>query len=254
VMNLSGVAPDEAYSAAQDLAASGRYSDAIVAYSAAISGDPDHITARVGRGLAFQRIGEHLKALADFDSVISSYTDWPGAFVAYYGRAVSRQALGQTVEAMADCNEAIGRNPEHADALYLRGTARKALGQVEAAICDMDAVLRIDPTYHEAYLVRGGLYHSQQHWEQAVADFTAAMEHIPERAPAVRECLCLRGMAAQQLGEHHVAIADFTRTIELAPGDGAAYLRRSWSYREIGEAASAAADLQAGMRCSAACR
>jgi tetratricopeptide (TPR) repeat protein len=250
VTSLDGVAPDEAYSAAQNLAASGLYADAIVAYSAAISGDPDHITARVGRGLAFQRIGEHLKALADFGDVISSYADWPGAFVAYYSRAVSRQALGQTVEAIADCDEAIGRNPEHADALYLRGTARKALGQVEAAISDMDAVLRIDPSYHEAYLVRGGLHYLQQHWEQAVADFTAAIEHLPEGAPNVRECLYLRGMAAQQLGEHSAAIADFTRTIELAPGDGAAYLRRSRSYHEIGKPVLAATDLQVGMRMS----
>ncbi len=84
--------PDEAYNAAQDLAASGRCADAIVAYSVAISGNPDHVPARVGRGLAFQRLGEHLKALADFDHVISSYPDWHGAFIAYYSRAVSRQA------------------------------------------------------------------------------------------------------------------------------------------------------------------
>jgi tetratricopeptide (TPR) repeat protein len=249
-MITSEATPDEAYKAAQELAALGKYAAAIVAYSTAIDGNPDHVTARVGRGLAFQRLGEHLKALADFDHVISSYPDWPGAFVAHYSRAVSRQALGRSEEAISDCTDAISRNPEHADAFYLRGTIRKALEQVESAISDMDAVLRIDPSYWEAYLGRGKLNSLQQNWRQAVADFNAAMEHDSAGRLDVRECLYLRGLAEQSLGDHRAAIADFTQAIELAPDDGAAYLRRSWSYREIGEAASAAADIQAGAQLS----
>jgi len=249
-MSTSDVAPDEAYNAAQELATSGKFADAIVAYSAAISGNPDHVTAHVGRALAFQRLDEHLKALADFDHVISSCPDWPGVFVAYYGRAVSRQALGRSEDAISDCNEAIKRNAECADAFCLRGTIRKALDRLEAAISDMDAVLRIDPRYWEAHLERGKLNSLQQNWGQAVADFTAAMEHDSAGRLNVRECLYLRGLAEQAIEEHLAAIADFTRTIELAPGDGAAYLRRSWSYDKIGEAALAATDLQAGMRLS----
>jgi tetratricopeptide (TPR) repeat protein len=247
-MAAGSVTADEAYKAAQELAASGKYADAIVAYSAAINGDPDHVTARVGRGLAFQQLGEHAKALIDFDEVISSYPDWPGAFVAFYSRAVSRQALGRSEEAVSDCNEAISRNAEHADAFYLRGTIRKALGNVESAISDMDAVLRIDPSYWEAHHERGKLNSLQQNWRQAVEDFSAAMEHDSAGRLNVRECLYLRGLAEQSLGDHRAAIADFTRTIELAPGDGAVYLRRSRSYGEIGEAALAATDLQVGTR------
>lgn len=251
-MHLSGFAPDEAYSVAQDLAASGQDWDAIAAYSSAISGDPDHISARVGRGLAWQRLGEHLKALADFDVVISSFADWPGVFIAYYGRAASLQASGKITEAIADCDEAISRNSECADALYLRGIMRKSLGHVEMAICDMDAVLRIDPHCYEAFFVRGGLHYLQQHCEQAIADLTVAIEQNPEVAANICEGLYLRGVAFQQLGEHRLAIADFTRAIELAPGDGAAYLRRSRSYQEIGELGLAAADFQVGMRFTAA--
>ncbi len=248
------VTADEHYNLAQELAVSGRYVDAISAYSTAMACNPDHVKAQCGRGLANQRLGEHQKALADFDHVIWSYPDWPGAFVAYYSRAVSKQALGRSAEALSDCTEAISRNSECADAFYLRGTMSKALGGVEAALSDMDAVLRIDPSYWEAYLERGKLNSLQQNWEQAVADFTAAIEHIPEGTPNFRECLYLRGMAAQALGDHLAAIADFTRAIELAPADGAAYLRRSWSFQEIGETALATADLQVGMHSTAACR
>jgi tetratricopeptide (TPR) repeat protein len=250
-MSARGVAPDEAYNAAQELAALGKYGEAVVAYTAAINASPGHVTARAGRGLAFQSLNEHLKALADFDEVIFSYSDWHGAFFAYYSRAVSRHALGRNEEAISDCTEAIRRNSEHAaDAFYLRGTIHKALGHVEAAVSDMDAVLRHDPDYQEAYLVQGSLYYLQQKWKQAIAYFAAALDHDSAERLNHRECFYLRGMAAQQLGGHLAAIADFTRAIELGPGDGAAYLRRSWSYREIGESALAERDLYTGARLS----
>lgn len=248
MVNRDGLSPDELYTAAQELAALGRYADAIQAYSSAIDGDPGHITAHIGRGMAFQRVGEHTRAIADFDEVISGYADWPGAFVAYYSRAVSQQALGQNIEAVKDCDEAISRNPELADAIYLRGTAQKALGHIDAAVNDMDAVLNLDPGYSEAYLERGKLSYFQHRWQQAVENFTAAIEHFEAGSPYLRDCFYLRGMAAQELGEHRAAIADFTRTIGLVPNDGATYLRRARSYHELGERVSGDADFQVGTR------
>jgi tetratricopeptide (TPR) repeat protein len=249
-MAHGSVTPDEAYQTAQEMAELGKHADAITAYSAAINCNPEHVTARVGRGLAFQRLGAHTQAVADFDHVIASYPDWPGAFVAFYSRAVSLRALGRNEEAISDCNEAASRNHEHGDTLYLRGIIYMALGNVEAAINDMNAVLGIDPSYWEAYFERAKLNSLQQNWRQAVADFNAAIKHDAAGRLDVRECLYLRGLAEQSLGDHSAAIADFTQAIELAPENGTAYLRRSWSYREIGEAALAKADIQAGIRLS----
>lgn len=240
--------PDDLYTVAQDLLVLGKFADAIPAYTSALESDPTHIQARCGRGLAFQRLGEHHKAIADFDKVITCFPDWPGAFVAYHSRAASRQALGQNLEAVEDCNEAINRNPEFIDAIYLRGTARKALEQFEAAVSDMDAVLDADPTYHEAYRVRGSLYLLQHRWRQAIDDFTAAIERSASGLEGARQCFYLRGMAAQEFGDHSAAITDFSRAIELAPGDCGAYFRRSRSYAEIGESTLADADFQTGSR------
>ena len=194
------IAAEHAYADAQGLAASGKYAEAIEAYSNALSRNPDHVRARCGRALALQRIAKHHDAIADFSDVTSRYPDWTGTFVAYYGRAVSRRALGQNVDAIKDCDEAIRRKVDLTDALYLRGVARKAIGQVEAAIDDMSEVLRLDPTYHEAYFVRGTLYCRQAQWEQAVADLTAAIEHGTANTENARACFYLRGVAAQERG------------------------------------------------------
>lgn len=131
----------------------------------------------------------------------------------------------------------------------MRGTARKALGHLGAAISDMDTVLRVDPGYYEAYIQRGKLLHYlQQRWEQAIDDLTAAIEHGIAATENARECFYLRGMAAQELGDHRAAITDFTRTIDLIPSDGGAYLRRWRSYCQIGESALAGADFEVGKR------
>lgn len=234
--------------AAQELAASGNYADAIKLYSQAMDGDSVHVMARMGRGMAFQHTGDHTRAIADFDETIACYPEWPGGFVAYYGRAVSRHALGQHSEVVKDCDEAICRNPRLADAFYLRGTAQKALGRLDAAIDDMNAVIKLDPCYAEAYLERGKLRYFQHRWQQAYEDCASAMRHTRSGSLYLRECFYLRGMALQELGEHRAAIADFTCAIDIVSNDGPAHLRRGWSYHELGEYASGDADIQVGTR------
>lgn len=240
--------PKESYALAQQLAGAAEYEEAIAHYSSALDGNPNHIQARCGRGLAFQRMGEHCRAIADFDHVISCNPDWSGAFVAYYSRAVSRYELSQPMKVIEDCDQAISRNPQFIDALYLRGTVQKSLGQIEAAMRDMSAVLNLDPNYHVAYCVRGGLYYLQQGWMHAIDDLTAAIELGGCGADHIWQCFYIRGMAAQELGNHSDAIADFTRTIALAPNDSGSYLRRSHSYRELGEFELADADVRIGTR------
>jgi tetratricopeptide (TPR) repeat protein len=239
---------DAAYRLAQDCAASGDYSAAIAAYSAALDTDPGHVRALVGRGLSFQRLTQHLKAVADFDEAISRLPDWSGAFVAYYGRATSEHALRRYVEAVADCDEALARKPDLIDALYLRGIARKALGQIDEAIADMNSVLEADPSYHEAYRVRGSLHLLQQRFDRAIDDFTTAIERGASDVESLCQCHYLRGMAAQELGRHRAAIADFGTAIDLVPDNAGAYLRRSRSYAALGESALADSDLQIGTR------
>ena len=245
-MNSLPLGPDELYNIAQQLAASGKYDEAVEAYSSAISCDPRHVASRCARGLVFQRTGKHAEAIADFDRALLCNQDWPGAYVAYFGRAGSRLALGQQLEAVDDCDEAIERSPRFTEALYLRATLRKSMGQFDAAVSDLNAVLKIDPSHREALFVRGGLHFLQRCGEEAIADLTMAIEHGIAETEYSETCFYLRGMASQELGEHRAAIADFARTIELIPNDAAAYLRRSRSYHELGQSALADADFQAG--------
>lgn len=237
-----------AYESAQVLAASGNYTESIVAYSVAIDDSKNDPKAYIGRGLAFQRLGHHIKAITDFDEVIASFSEWPSVWIAFYGRAVSRHTLGHYDKAFDDCNKVISLNPNHADTFYLRGMIQKSLNRIEEALKDMDKVLQVDANYWEAFRERGILL-LMQNPERAIADFTLALES--EYFGINRgELLHFRGIAEQSTGDHQAAIKDFSDAIELAPSVSTSYFRRSRSYSEIGEVKLAADDLQIGMRLS----
>jgi tetratricopeptide (TPR) repeat protein len=240
--------PDESYEAARKFAASIRFAEAIEAYTAAIDGDSKHVKAWCGRGLAFQRIAEHVAAIADFDHVIHSFPTWAGTCMVFYERARSRRALGQNAAAVGDCNEALRRKPDLIDAIYLRGIAAKSLEQFDDAMSDMDVVLHVDPSYSEAYHVRGTLHNFQGNWRLALEDFTAALNHGIARTEYASVCYFFRGRAAQELGQHTFAVADFTTALEFDPNNASVYVRRWQSYRELGDSAAAEADLQKANR------
>jgi tetratricopeptide (TPR) repeat protein len=242
---------EQSYHQAQSLAQSGEYPAAIAAYTRAIAENSDHVQALVGRGLALQRLGEHTKAIEDFNDAQRIRPDWPGKALACYGRAMSRHALGQLEAAIADCGEAIQLNSEAADARYLRGIMHQALGQLEHSANDLTETLRIDSNYAEAYVARGALRESLQQWYDAVADFSAALERLPPTSELANACHYRRGMAFQELSRNLDAIADFTKVIERLPTQAAAYLRRARSYAELGESSLAEADLKAGRQCLA---
>jgi Tfp pilus assembly protein PilF len=237
-----------AYETAQTLAASGNYEESIAAYSVAIDDSKNDPKAYIGRGLAFQRLGHHIKAVIDFDEVISFFSEWPSVWIAFYGRAVSRHTLGNFENAIDDCNTVVSLNPNHADTFYLRGIIQKSLNRIEEALKDMDRVLQVDANYWEAFRERGKLL-LLQNPERAIADFTSALES--EYFGINRgELLLFRGIAEQSTGDHRAAIKDFSDAIELAPSVSTSYLRRSRSYSEIGEVKLAVDDLQIGMRLS----
>lgn len=238
--------PDDAdawYSAAQRHARVGEQAQAVVAYSSVLAHDPDHVKARVGRGMALQQTGEHDAAIRDFSDVIERTPQWAGLYVVFYCRACSQKALGRLDATIEDASRAIERNPNHIDALYLRGTALKEIGQTENAIEDLNIVLQADPNYHDAYYARGTIFHLRGQWREAVDDFTAFLKHAPASNGFVIDCHRLRAIAAYELGQHESALVDLSSAIESDPSDAPSYFRRSQVFQAMGDAERAKADI-----------
>lgn len=237
---------DSWYAVGQDHNRSGRYAEAVAAYSAALEIDPRHATARLGRGMALQRLGEHETAIHDFTEVIQSFPRWAGLCYAYYGRASSHHALGRLPAVVDDCNEALRSNPENLDALYLRGIALKHLDELERATEDMSGVIEADPTYREAYYTRGTLLMLEGRYEEALADLSTYLNLSSPTDEFAVGCHHLRGVAAFELGQHQAALEYFTLAIEAEPANASSYMRRSQVYRAMGDSERAEADFDKG--------
>lgn len=96
----------------------------------------------VNRGVAYYRLKQHEKAVADFDRAIKIA---PALVQAWNNRGVARQALRQYKAAIADYAKAISLNPRYAAAWFGRGAAHEALGDKAAALRDYRQYVTLAP-------------------------------------------------------------------------------------------------------------
>jgi predicted aspartyl protease len=77
-----------------------------------IDADPKHAQAHQARGVAWYKVGDYERAIADFDASLaidSKYT------LALYNRALAREALGEFQEALQDLRTFAALNPAYPD-------------------------------------------------------------------------------------------------------------------------------------------
>ena len=77
-----------------------------------------------------------------------------------------------------------------------------------------------------AYTKRGSAYAERDQFDLAIADYTRAIELNPRHAEAYNN----RGFAHYMMDQFDLAIADYTRAIELNPNDASAYNNRGLAY------------------------
>jgi len=83
-----------------------------------------------------------------------------------------------------------------------------------------------NPNLANAYYNRGINYRTKGLADQAIADYTKAIEIDPGNASAYVN----RGVAYKTKGLADQAIADYTKAIEIDPGSASAYVNRGNAY------------------------
>ena len=128
----------------------------------------DLLTAR---GYAYNRLGSHKLALADFKRAIRLQ---PRHAEGYYDQGLSLQQLGEWNRAIEDYTVAARLQPNFESALFNRGYAYEHLGDLQHTVADFSVVIRLDPNYAPAYFYRGAAYKDLGNDAQAKADFASA--------------------------------------------------------------------------------
>ncbi|HTT83400.1 MAG TPA: tetratricopeptide repeat protein [Rhizomicrobium sp.] len=134
-------------------ALTGKYQLAISDYTSAIGWQHDFADAYEARADAFEDLGQHEKAAADYDAATKmGGDDATGANLRCWARAVRGHPLDR---ALADCNEALKADPGNKDILQSRCFVYFRMGDYQAAIADCDAAEKSHPRFSDALYVGG---------------------------------------------------------------------------------------------------
>jgi len=165
----------------------GDFKGAVDALTKAIANDPSNFGAFLNRGLAYDKLNEYDKALADYDSAIAIV---PAFGRAFHNRGHVHSKLKQHEQAVADYDEAL----KHAGNVVI-----EAQGQIVAV--DKGAV----------YYDRGNALYELKKFDESVASFTSAIELDGKFAAAYNN----RGVVHFEAGDKTAACADRSKACEL---------------------------------------
>ncbi len=105
------------------------------------------------------------------------FADSPGDLAKiYYNRGNAYQNLGEHRRAIEDYDQALRIDPGFAIAYSNRGNAYNHLGEYRRAIEDYDQALRLDPGDADYYQNQGAAYESLGDYERAVENWERAIQ------------------------------------------------------------------------------
>ncbi len=188
----------------------GEHDKALSDFEQALSINPNYENAYNNRGVAYVNLGEFDKAMSDFNQALridSSHAD------AYNNRGNAYLRKGKFNKAVSDFNQSLRVNSDNASVYYNRGIAYENTGKYDKAISDFNKALSIDQNYADAYNNRGIAYLKKGEFDKAISDFNKALSINHDYADAYSN----RGVAYGNLGEHDKAISDFNKALSINP-------------------------------------
>ena len=140
-------------------------------------------------------------------------------------------------QAILSFDRAILLMPGNEDAYLMRGRAQVAQYENEPAVLDFTRAIELRPRDTRPLLERGRVYFLDKKYSPAIADASAALAVDPNLGPAYN----LRGMALRAAGNPAAALEDFQHAVAFSP-DAENYYQRGATYESLGEHRLAIAD------------
>lgn len=144
----------------------GKYGDAVVLFTRALTNSTPRAEVYLERGNAYQAQGDTDLALADFQTAVSMD---PGLVAAHNGIALIYIQRRDSPHAIAELNKSITLQPS-IDAYYQRGQLLEARGEHQKAIDDYDRAIAISRGSPLVYRARAASKESLGDLEGAQAD------------------------------------------------------------------------------------
>lgn len=189
---------------------SDRYDEAIANFNRAIELDPKNSDAYLKRASAKEEKLDADGSLADCNRAIELN---PKNSAAYGTRALAKANKGNFDGAMADANRAIDLNSKSADPYNDRCLVEIMAKQFESALADADRAIELEPKNPMGYQRRANAKENKGDYDGAIQDINQLIALVPNNARA-------HGILARlhnEKGEWDAAVEAANRAIQLAP-------------------------------------
>ncbi len=157
-----------------------------------------------------ERLGEQTPIENEARQVVELYNkaiqSHPNDPAVYRGRAEAYQRLEKFDLSLNDLNVCLRLAPKDALALASRARLWLRTGHNREAIADATASLQLSVNNAGAYGTRGLAYERSNDFARAVADYSESIRLHPTGLKYM-----LRGRCQEMLGNHNLAVADFTK-------------------------------------------
>ncbi|UII24060.1 tetratricopeptide repeat protein [Fulvivirga ligni] len=151
---------------------SGEYDKAVKAYTDYLHLEPTHIKSLYNRGRAYEELGQHDKAIADFNKVIKEDPLNASAYLSLASDFYYR--LHDYENTIFYAEKALKYNEDNATAHTIKGKAFQKLGKLEEAMSAYNDAISVDKEFADAYLSRGLLRIHLKQTSRACTDFKLA--------------------------------------------------------------------------------
>ena len=228
-----------------------------------------------GRGVSYDALGSHDRALADLDAAVALLPDLADVYLyrgiiwgdkGAYPRALQDFLtaaklnpnnplvfinLGKVYERLGDLSRAIENfdlairlKADDPNAYYNRARAYVLKEDNERALADFDKSILLQPNFKDAYVDRAIVHVMRREITSALTDLDTAIGLDP------RDVNARANRATINLGieKYEAALTDFNQALLISPGDAALYLRRGQTHLFAGEIDLAIADFLIAVR------
>lgn len=198
------------YNIAQVYAFTGRWTEAIAYYTAAMEMDPNYSEYYNERGSAYLKLGQLDKALEDFLKAIELSPPYPEVLT---NLGQCYQLMNRMEEAIEAYSVSLDLVPAQSLALVGRAQAAEALGRSDIALEDYTASLSLDPNQPLVLSNRAVLYYEAGDILRALDDLNEAVKLAPQMADLYQN----RAIALTDLGRLDEAASDLQTYLDLSP-------------------------------------
>jgi tetratricopeptide (TPR) repeat protein len=154
----------------------------IAEWSAAVSGAPDDVTARLNLAYAYQKDGQFEAALAEYDRVLKQS---PKETAALYNKGVIYMAQGQAKKGETALWDALEIDPTNVLAAKELGTYYTTLGHYKSVIVALKPAVDAKPTLADLQALLALAYEKTGQKDLAVDHYRMALQFAPDMQEAL---------------------------------------------------------------------